>query len=102
MKRVTHMRNGDEFFVEVCDTQREFVEWALGDIEAIVEYHDEDARVYVEYKNGDVFDCMDGFETFGKFRKTGIAFGVIDNGSTQQVFGAYEVDENGIVQRAEA
>ena len=102
MEQRTYTRNGDEFIVEECETQKEFVEWALGDIEAIEEYHDEDARVYIEYKNGDVFDCMDGFETVGKFRRTGIAFGVIDNGSTQQVFGAYEVDENGIVQRREA
>lgn len=88
---------GDEFIIEEL-SRKEFIEAALSGIEAIEEYGDDDSHVYVVYKDGSVLDCLNGFETKGRFRKTGIKFGCVDNGSTQQVFGVYEVDENGIVQ----
>ena len=106
MEQKTYTRNGDEFIVEEL-TRKEFIEWALGTIEAVIVFDSFDDTLWVEYKDGthyycSYFDCdsSDGREF--KFRKTNIAFGLISNGSTQQVFGDYEVDENGIVQRREA
>lgn len=106
MKQRTYTRNGDEFIVEEL-TRKEFIEWALGTIEAVAQYDSMDDTLWVEYKDGthyycDYFDCDSSDGRVFKFRKTNIAFGLISNGSTQQVFGSYEVDENGIVQRKAA
>ena len=96
MQERTYTRNGSEFIVEEL-TRKEFVEGALGTIEAVEEYGSDDDTLWVEYKDGTHYSC--GYGPDGTFRKTGIEWGLISNGSTQQVFGAYEVDENGIVQR---
>lgn len=100
MKEKTYTNeHGDEFFVEEM-TRKEFIEWAVGTIEAINEFGSEDDRIYVEYKDGSVYDNLGGYGESGKFSKTGIAWGYIDNGSTYQIYGAYELDENMIPQAA--
>lgn len=90
-------RNGETFIIEEM-SRKEFIEWATGTIEGIEVYNSEDDTVWVEYKDGSHYSC--GYGDEGKFRKTNIEFGVISNAATQQVFGQYEVDENGIVVRA--
>ena len=103
MQERTYTRNGGEFIVEEL-TRKEFIELALETIEAVEVFESMDDTLWVEYKDGthyccDYFDCDTSDSRTFKFRKTNIVFGLISNGSTQQVFGAYEVDENGIVQR---
>lgn len=85
-------------------TRKEFIESAQWTIEGIRDYHDPDSSLYVEYKNGSWFHMQD-FDGYidisgdAKWRKSNIAWGLISNGSTWQVFGDYELDENGIPQR---
>ncbi len=98
MNQVTYYNEfGDEVYVAEC-SRKEFVELAIETIEGIEDFHDEDSRVYIEYKDGSIFDCMYGFPTQGKFKKNNIAFGCIDdNGHVQEVYGDYKLDENFLV-----
>ena len=97
MQERIHDHNDDELIVEEL-TRKEFVEWALATIDAVEECGSEDDTLWVEYEDGTRHSC--GYGSDGRFRKTGIVWGCISNGSTQQVLGAYELDENGIVQKA--
>lgn len=108
MKAKTHRYEIDgeqyEAIVEEC-SRKEFIEWALGTIEAVIVSESFDDTLWVEYKDGthyycSYFDCDSSDSRTFKFRKTNIVFGLISNGSTWQVFGDYELDENGIPQRA--
>lgn len=101
MKQLTYIRNGEEFIVEELNRKelKWHAEWFIEDWSGME--RDFDDVLHIEYADGSCFHLADdGCE--GRYRKTNIVFGLITNGSTQQVFGAYEVDDNGIVQRKEA
>lgn len=97
MKTKTYTNQYDEEIIVEELTRKEFIEWALGTIEAVEEYGSDDDTLWVEYKDGSHYSC--GYGTDGKFRKTNIEWGLISNGSTWQVFGEYELDENMVPQR---
>lgn len=99
MKTTAHKSSFGDIIVEEC-SRREFAEIALGTIEAIEEWDDEDSSVYVLYKDGREFTCSTACGTEGKFMKTNIAFGCICNPSTYQVLGSYTVGEDGILNAA--
>lgn len=94
---ISYRGMAQEFIVEEL-TRKEFIEIALETIDGIEEWGDEDSSVYVLYKDGREFMCSCGSETVGKFMRSNIQCGVIVNSATQQVFGQYLVDENGLVQ----
>lgn len=97
MKTKTYMNQYDDEIIVEELTRKEFIEWALDTIETINECDSDDDTLWIEYKDGTHYSC--GYGPDGKFRKTNIAFGLISNGSTWQVFGEYELDENMIPQR---
>ena len=107
MQERTYTRNGSEFIVEEL-TRKEFVQttqWAVEDAawaQKAGRDPDPDTSIWVEYKDGSTFSWNDMCGAEGKWRKTNIVFGVLGNAATWQVFGDYEVDENGIVQRSMA
>lgn len=104
MKTKTYTNQHDEQIIVEELTRKEFIEWALGTIEAVCQYDSQDDTLWVEYKDGthyycDYLDCDSSDSRTFKFRKTNIEWGCISNGSTWQVFGAYELDENMVPQR---
>lgn len=104
MKTKTYTNQYDEEIIVEELTRKEFVEWALGTIEAVCQYDSQDDTLWVEYKDGthyycDYLDCDSSDNRTFKFRKTNIEWGLISNGSTWQVFGEYELDENMVPQR---
>lgn len=94
-----YYRNGEEFIIEEL-TRKEFkelAEWFIDDMASMAISSDD--TLFIAYSDGTTLYVDDGnFD--GRYRKTGISFGLITNGSTQQVFGRYAVDENGMVQMA--
>lgn len=97
MRTVTKETEFGATIIEECD-RREFLDFA----EELIDYakHDCnpcDTTMTIRYKDGSTCYVSDYYGIDGRFRKTNIVFGVIDNGSTQQVFGRYVVDEYGVV-----
>ena len=99
MKTTTYISLASDKTVVEELTRDEFVECAMAAVEAIGLGSDDDT-LWVEYRDGSHCAFGYGCDPVGAFRRRGISWGLSSNGSTQQVFGSYAVDENGIVQRA--
>lgn len=103
MKAKTYTTNYGTVLVEEC-TRKEFAELA-GELFSYFEFADSlgievDQTLSVDYHDGKNLYCGDYIGIEGSFRRNGIAFGFIDNGSTYMVTGQYSIDENGILERA--
>lgn len=103
MKTKTYATNHGITIVEEC-TRKEFAELAC-ELVSYFEFSDSlgiltDQTLSIDYHDGKSLYCGDYYGIEGSFRKGGIAFGVIDNGSTYQVTGNYTIDDNGILERA--
>lgn len=104
MKLRKYEREYGVVLVEEC-TLKEFVDAAFEMLD-YGEFADSlgivvDGSVWIEYKDGSTCSFFDGYGKEGKFKSSRIRFGIIDNGSTYQVYGKYVVDENGVVQKAD-
>lgn len=95
----------DDIFNVREATRKEFKEYAIDCIEGIEcnkEVHpwmDTDTSIYIEYSDGSYYHNIDG-DIIGVFKRTGIEFGVIDDGSEYMVFGKYVINDDGIVEGA--
>lgn len=103
MKAKTYTTNYGTITVEEC-TRKEFIEYA-SEIVDYFEFADSlgiatDQTLSIDYHDGKSLYCGDYYGIEGTFRKGGIAFGFIDNGSTYMVTGKYTIDSNGILERA--
>ena len=95
MKKVEVRREWGTVIVEEC-TRKEFLDLAaeavdylgLADSLGIAT----DLTVYIEY-SGSTLYASDGYGVQGRFLKKNMVFGVIDNGTTYQVFGEYTVND---------
>lgn len=92
---------GDDLFVEEF-TRKEFKEAAIDFIDNAKWCEECDIpmedTIYIQYKDGSRFSYYDAFGFEGKFKRTNIVFGIISNSCTQQVFGDYTVNGQGIVE----
>lgn len=92
-----------EIIVEEC-TRKEFIELAKDFVDNMDWCEslgiENDDTLYIDYKDGRSFSYYQWLGTDGKFMVSNIDFGVISNSCTYQVTGAYEIDENGILERA--
>lgn len=103
MKAKTYSTNYGTILVEECN-RREFAELA-SELVGYFEFADSlgiatDQTLSIDYHDGSSLHCGDYYGIEGNFRKGGIAFGFIDNGSTYMVTGKYTIDSNGILERA--
>lgn len=80
--------------VEIC-TKKEMID--LLDETIRFNYTDEECIFDIIYKDGSEIRID---ENNRKYKKTGIAAIVNDNGNTVQVYGAFEINENGVVYPA--
>lgn len=105
MKTRTYQGQYGNVTVEVC-TKREFAQLAAEFVENAEWCEDagvpNEDTLWIGYQDGSMFSYSDAIGFDGKFRKTGIKFGVITNAATQQVCGRFTVDECGVVQEREA
>lgn len=103
MKTKTYKREFGEIIVEEF-ARGEFVELAKEFVDN-AEWCDSlgielEETISIDYKDGTSYSYHDWVGHEGRFKVSGMKFGVISNPCTYQVFGAYRVDENGILERA--
>lgn len=105
MKEREYEREFGPVYVEEM-TRKEFI----SEVQTIIEdvryfeesgiYEDTDMSIWIDYKDGSSFYFNDSVGINGKFRKTNIAFGVISNPCTYQVFGKYVITDGCLCERA--
>ena len=103
MKTKTYITDYGTITVEEC-TRKEFAGFA-SELVSYFEFADSlgiatDQTLSIDYHDGKSLYCNDCYGIEGTFRKGGIAFGFIDNGTTYMVTGKYTIDSNGILERA--
>lgn len=103
MKKVEVRREWGTVIVEEC-SRKEFLELAAEAVD-YMEFADSlgiatDQTVYIEYRNGSALYASDYYGVQGRLMKKNMVFGLIDNGTTYQVFGEYTVNDDLILESA--
>lgn len=103
MKKVEVKREWGTVIVEEC-SRKEFLELAAEAVD-YMEFADSlgiatDQTVYIEYRNGSTLYASDYYGVQGRLMKKSMVFGLIDNGTTYQVFGEYTVNDDLILESA--
>jgi hypothetical protein len=83
--------NGQIF--EIFNTQSEAVEMIKDCFKNNKEWLSDDDTLYIRYKDGSSYYLSEGIEE-GSFKRIGLELVIISNGSTNQLFGTFEIVQN--------